>query len=140
MPIQITSKIEGSAPRRVWPAMLRGWAKRCPACGEGNLFVAYLSVSPTCSVCQTELHHHRADDAPPYFTMFIVGHVVVGGMLFVEKSYHPDLWLHAAIWLPMTVVLSLWLLPRIKGALIAMQWAWRMHGFDQPHLALNSGP
>lgn len=110
--------------------MARGWRKRCPACGTGRLYGKYLKVVDTCATCGTELHHHRADDAPPYFTMFIVGHVVIGGLLVVERKYAPDVWIHLTLWLPLTLGLSLWLLPRVKGALIGLQWAARMHGFD----------
>ena len=96
------------------------------------MFGKFLKVADACDHCGEELHHQRADDAPPYFTMFIVGHVVVGGLLVVEKKFHPETWVQLAIWLPLTVGLSLWLLPRIKGALIGLQWAWRMHGFGTP--------
>ena len=83
----------------------------------------------TCDVCGTDLHHQRADDAPPYFTMLIVGHVVVGGILAAEVAYHPPTWVHLAIWLPLLVIMSLVLLPIVKGALVGLQWALRMHGF-----------
>ncbi len=118
-----------SLPRPVWPALLRGWRQRCPACGTGAMYGKYLKVVDTCATCGQELHHHRADDAPPYFTMLIVGHVVVGSVLSVEMRYHPELWVHMVLWGPVTLGLSLWLLPRIKGALIGLQWALRMHGF-----------
>jgi uncharacterized protein (DUF983 family) len=75
------------------------------------------------------LHHHRADDAPPYFTIFIVAHIVVALLMTVELSYSPPIWLHLLIWLPMTVILSLLLLPAVKGAIVGLQWALRMHGF-----------
>ena len=71
-----------------------------------------------------------ADDAPPYFTIVIVGHFVVGGVLALEKAFAPSMWLHSLIWLPLTVVASMWLLPRVKGALIGLQWALYMHGFE----------
>ena len=61
--------------------------------------------------------------------MLIVGHVIIGLLLAVETRYHPALWVHALLWGPATLLLSLWLLPRIKGALIGLQWALRMHGF-----------
>lgn len=95
----------------------------------GHLFEGYLAVSPECSACHTELHHQRADDAPPYFTIFIVGHIVIPLMLVVEKIWEPDLWIHFVLWLPLTLLLTLWLLPRIKGAVIGLQWAFGMHGF-----------
>ena len=116
-------------PRSSWRALGRGWQQRCPACGDGALYGKYLKVEPACSVCGQQLHHHRADDAPPYFTMLIVGHVIIGLLLAVETRYHPALWVHALLWGPATLLLSLWLLPRIKGALIGLQWAQRMHGF-----------
>lgn len=131
----MTIKIEHSGgqaaegPRNVWQAMARGLARRCPACGQGALYGKYLKVRHDCDQCGTELHHHRADDAPPYFTMMIVGHVVIGGVLGIERAYAPSLWVHMVLWLPLTVVLSLWLLPMVKGALIGLQWALRMHGF-----------
>ena len=54
---------------------------KCPACGKGAMFNAYLKVNDRCPACGEELHHHRADDAPPYFTMLIVGHIVVALVL-----------------------------------------------------------
>ncbi|RTL72472.1 MAG: DUF983 domain-containing protein [Hyphomicrobiales bacterium] len=112
--------------------MWRGFRCRCPACGEGRLFSGFLSVNATCPKCGEELHHQRADDAPAYFTIFIVGHVAVGGVLWAERAYMPSPWLQAAIWLTVAVAMSLWLLPRIKGILIGLQWALRMHGFAGP--------
>jgi uncharacterized protein (DUF983 family) len=61
--------------------------------------------------------------------MFIVGHVIVGGLLLLEQTYAPPTWVHLMIWLPLTLLLSLWLLPKVKGGLIGLQWALRMHGF-----------
>lgn len=115
--------------RNVWRAMGRGVAGTCPECGKGRIFGRFLKVNPTCDVCGTELHHHRADDAPPYFTMMIVGHLIVGGVLAVERAFAPATWVHMVLWLPLTVILSLVLLPMVKGALIGLQWALRMHGF-----------
>jgi len=86
-------------------------------------------VNSTCSACGLGLHHQRADDAPPYLTIFVVGHIIIPLMLAVEKIWHPDLWIHFSLWLPLTLILSLWLLPRIKGTVIGLQWAFGMHGF-----------
>jgi len=106
-------------------------AGRCPACGQGAMFNGYLKVVHDCAVCGTELHHHRADDAPPYFTMLIVGHIVIGGVLWAERAFAPSYLVHLALWLPMTLLMSLWLLPIVKGGLVGLQWALRMHGFGQ---------
>jgi uncharacterized protein (DUF983 family) len=121
---------ERESDRPVFQSMLRGAKLKCPACGVGALYRRFLKVSDTCPNCGEELHHHRADDAPPYFTVVIVGHIVVGLVLFVEMTYRPPLWVHAALWGPLTIILALALLPPIKGALIGLQWALRMHGFD----------
>lgn len=129
MTVEITSSQTKDTPRETWTAMLRGWRLRCPSCGTGKLYRAYLKVADSCPSCREQLHHHRADDAPAYFTMFIVGHIVVAGVLAVEDIYAPSYWVHLAIWFPMLLILSLWLLPRIKGTIVALQWAARMHGF-----------
>jgi uncharacterized protein (DUF983 family) len=120
---------ESRPPRDAWRAMWRGFSQRCPNCGEGRLFRSFLKVVDRCSVCGEDLHHQRADDAPAYFTIVVVGHVVVGGVLWLERAYAPSSWVHAMIWLPLTLVSSLWLLPRVKGTLVGLQWAFRMHGF-----------
>lgn len=117
------------APRDPWLAVRRGWSQTCPSCGRGSLYRAFLKVNDACPACAAELHHHRADDAPPYFVMVITAHVIVAGVLLVEQNYPMNAWLEFAIFAPMLVLLSLWLLPRIKGALIGYQWALRMHGF-----------
>ena len=116
--------------RSVGWSLLRGAGLRCPACGTGSMFRRYLKVADECPNCGEALHHHRADDAPPYFTIFIVGHIVVSLVLSVEMAYRPALWVHGAIWLPLTVILSLLFLPPVKGALVGLQWALLMHGFD----------
>jgi uncharacterized protein (DUF983 family) len=115
--------------REVVVSMKRGWKQMCPSCAKGRLYSSYLKVNDACPSCGEELHHQRADDAPPYFTMSIVGHIVVFGILLVEQNIAPPVWMQLAVWLPLTALLSLWFLPRIKGALIAYQWANRMHGF-----------
>lgn len=117
------------APREAQRAIWRGARKRCPACGKGALFNGFLSVSPACPSCGEELHHQRADDAPAYFTIFVVGHIAVGGVLWAERAYSPEPWVQGVVWITLAVVLSLWMLPRIKGMLIGLQWALRMHGF-----------
>jgi uncharacterized protein (DUF983 family) len=115
--------------RSFWKAVGRGFMLRCPACGKGKMFRAFLKVADTCPHCGEELFHHQADDAPPYFTILIVGHIVVPLMLAVELEYMPPIWVHVAIWPTLTLALSLALLPRIKGAVVGLQWAARMHGF-----------
>src|SRR5690606_40509412 len=80
--------------RNLWSAMRRGALGRCPECGTGSVFVRYLKVAERCGQCGSELHHHRADDAPPYFTIFIVAHIVVPLCLMVERTWRPEIWVH----------------------------------------------
>jgi uncharacterized protein (DUF983 family) len=117
-------------PRPRWQPFKRGFAGRCPACGEGRIFGKYLKVAESCTSCGEELHHHRADDAPPYFTILIVGHVV-GTLLLISEEWWPEtpMWMPIAAGLILAIIMSLALLPRVKGALIGWQWALRMHGF-----------
>jgi uncharacterized protein (DUF983 family) len=119
--------------RSVQQAIVRGLRRRCPACGTGSLYRSYLKVSDHCPTCGEALHHHRADDAPPYFTIAILGHIMVGLVLAVEMAYHPPVWVHEALWLPLTVILALILLPIVKGGLVGLQWGLLMHGFDPNH-------
>jgi uncharacterized protein (DUF983 family) len=128
----VTIEFESSREKArgsVWKSMLNGMRCRCPRCGTGELYRNYLKVVDECPSCDLELHHQRADDAPPYFTMFIVGHILVPLVFLVEVNWQPAWWVHLALWGPMAIVLSLWLLPVVKGAIIALQWKMGMHGF-----------
>jgi uncharacterized protein (DUF983 family) len=121
--------------RPVWPALRRGLRGLCPACGKGRIFYAYLKVNDYCPHCGEALYHQRADDMPPYVTMFIVGHFVVVGLMTTQDVFpnFPD-WGLMVIWPIIAALACLWLLPIVKGALIAYQWALFMHGFgsDRP--------
>jgi uncharacterized protein (DUF983 family) len=109
--------------RSVWGGLKRGLFGRCPQCGEGQLFRAYLKVAPACSSCGHALSQYRADDGPAYFTILIVGHLVVGPLLLSDAVFTwPLAWLFA-IFMPSIVLLSLVLLPRVKGAFVGVQWA-----------------
>jgi uncharacterized protein (DUF983 family) len=118
--------------RPMRPAMWRGWSRRCPCCGAGPLMQGYLKVRDVCATCGEELHHHRADDGPPYLTLLIVGHVIGPAMLWFYVAFEPDPWTFMAIFMVAAVAMSLWFLPRLKGMIVAIQWAQRMHGFGRP--------
>jgi uncharacterized protein (DUF983 family) len=117
--------------RNVWQAMKRGFRGRCPRCGEGKLFRAFLKTADSCSVCGQDFTPHRADDLPAYLVIVIVGHIVVPLALMIETNYSPPVALQLAIYLPLTFFASLALLQPVKGAVVGMQWALRMHGFDE---------
>ncbi len=115
--------------RDLFRAMLRGALHRCPCCGRGGLYRAYLKISEHCPACGEDLSHQRADDAPPYVTIFVVGHLIVALVLAVDLAYAWPMWLNVAVWFPVTILLSLAFLPSAKGAIVGLQWALRMHGF-----------
>ena len=86
-------------------------------------------VAAHCPACGEALHHHRADDLPPYLNILLTGHVVVGTMLFVMTlEVVPMGWLMAAT-LVLTLATSVALMRPLKGAVVAAQWAMAMHGF-----------
>lgn len=95
---------------------------RCPRCGKGALFTGFLLVGRSCAVCGLDYSPFQAGDGPAVFVILIVGFVVAGGALIVEVAYHPPYWVHALIWLPTILILSLGLLRPLKAWLIAMQY------------------
>ena len=117
--------------RDLWTAMKRGFRGRCPRCGEGKLFRAFLKVDNSCSACGLDYTPHRADDLPAYLVIVIVGHIMVPVILWIETDYSPPVWLQLSIYLPLTLFASLALLQPVKGAVIGLQWALRMGGFDE---------
>lgn len=116
--------------RSLWKAIGNGVMCRCPNCGKGKLLHKYLRVIDACSNCGEKLSSARADDFPPYIAIFIVGHVLVGWMLHAEMSGPVDPMFYVWTMLPLAIVLPLIMLPSIKGAVIGLQWANYMYGFD----------
>lgn len=123
--------IDTRPERLLRPALLRGWRRKCPNCGKGELLKGYLKVNDTCTVCREELHHHRADDGPAYLTILIVGHIIMPLLHIVFVHYRPDPLTLLTIFAVGSVALSLYLLPRLKGAVIGFQWARQMGGFGK---------
>ncbi len=123
------SDAENPDDRPVKPALARGWRRRCPNCGHGPLLVGYLKVADHCPVCEQEFRHQRADDGPAYLTILIVGHLMVPLIHLFHSRLQMEPLIMATVLSVLCVALSLYLLPRIKGAFIALQWARRMHGF-----------
>ena len=112
-------------------SMFRGFRRRCPNCGEGSLFASYLKTADSCSVCSEEFHHHRADDGPAYLTILVVGHILAVAMHITFTQLRPDPLIFATVLTVACVGLSLYLLPRLKGVIVAIQWSRRMHGFGK---------
>ena len=118
-----------ASDRPTGQAVLRGFRRTCPNCGKGHLFQGYLKVVESCGNCGQELSHHRADDGPAYLTILLVGHLMAPFIHIVFVRFRPEPIVMAALFVTVCVALSLWLLPRLKGVVVGIQWAKRMHGF-----------
>jgi uncharacterized protein (DUF983 family) len=116
--------------RSLMKAIGNGLMCRCPNCGKGNLYRKYLKLNDSCSECGLDLSEARADDFPPYIAIFIVGHVLVGWMLHAEMSGPVNPMLYVWTMIPAAIILPLLMLPSIKGAVVGLQWANYMHGFE----------
>lgn len=112
-------------------AMWRGAREQCPHCGQGALFKSYLKQVPACAVCHEEYAHIRADDAPPWLTILVVGHIVVPLIFVVDSWFFWPTWLVMVVWPIITGALALAVLPRAKGLFIAIIWATRAPGSER---------
>lgn len=117
------------APRPLLRSLARGFSGRCPHCGSGRIFSFMLATNAACAACGEPLHHHRADDLPPYLNIFLTGHVVVGAMLTAMVISGWPMWAFAAATVAIATGVSVALMRPLKGAVIGAQWALRMHGF-----------
>lgn len=119
----------GPPERPAWPAIRNGLRRRCPNCGTGALFDGYLTLTATCRACGEDLSHARADDGPAYLTILVVGHLMAPLLHIAFTTWRPEPLVLFTIFAIGCVTLSLYLLPRLKGAIVGFQWARQMHGF-----------
>jgi uncharacterized protein (DUF983 family) len=119
-----------ASDRSLGRSIRRGFRCLCPHCGTGGLFRKFIKPVDNCAVCGEDYTPQRADDLPAYIVVVIVGHIMVGGFLATEMLLSLPNWAHLAIWMPFTILASLALLQPVKGAVIGLQWALRMHGFS----------
>ena len=127
------AEFDGGPEPGWWSALTRGLRRACPRCGIGRMFQGYLTARENCATCGLAFEPLRADDAPAYFTLFIVGHIAIGGLLFVEKLAHPPMALEAILFGPGAIILTLGLLPFIKGAVMGAIYA--SHAGERRHPA-----
>jgi uncharacterized protein (DUF983 family) len=101
-------------------AMLRGLINRCPCCGQAPLFKTWLRQVAACEYCHAPLGAVRADDAPPYFVILVVGHIIIAAQFALDSVMGLSLLAEAALFLPLTLALSLGLLRPVKGATVGL--------------------
>ena len=114
-----------------WTAVLRGMRCRCPRCGSGTLFRAYLKPVDVCARCHEKLGHIRADDGPAWLTILIVGHILAPLLLIIQPRISLPDWLAISLWCAVSLSLLLTLLPRSKGAFIAAIWQTKGPGSEK---------
>lgn len=132
-------------PASLTAALVRGAKGQCPRCGEAKLFRAFLKPVDHCPACQQDWSKQRADDFPPYISIFLTGHIMAGPIIYFGAESPIPLWAATAICLVLSAVLMLALLQPAKGGTVALQWWHGMHGFvpsghDEAAAALGSGP
>jgi uncharacterized protein (DUF983 family) len=106
----------------------RGLMGRCPACGKGSLFRGFLNLRPNCDQCGLPYSFANSDDGAAVFVILITGFIVVGAALVVELKYQPPFWVHALLWGPLILIMSLGLLRLLKGLTMALQY---VHGSSE---------
>ena len=114
--------------RSILLSISRGVRKRCPNCGMGRIFQTYIKPTPACGACSEKLDHIRTDDFAPWLMILGTGHIVVSLAFYVELTFSPPLWVHASLWAPTILLLTLGLLPHAKGACLGLLWALRLRG------------
>jgi len=124
--------VSNCGPVTMATALQRGFVGKCPRCGRGRLFERFLQVARKCDVCGEPFHHHRADDLPAYLVLLFVGHLIVALLLAVDTPYAPPYWVEFAIWIPLTLLLSL-------GPLAACEGSRRGDAVADGHARLRQG-
>jgi len=103
-------------------AIVAGLSCVCPRCGQGRLFAGFLKLQPRCERCGLDYGFADSGDGPAVFIMFLAGAIVVGAALVTEILFQPPYWVHAALWLPLIVLVTLGPLRSMKGLMIALQF------------------
>ena len=116
--------------RPLWPALVHGWRRRCPSCGDGPIMQGFLRVQDACPACNEAFHHHRADDGPAYLTILLVAKVAMAFYMAVFLAFGFEPWVMIGLTWSVALAMVFYLLPRFKGAIVAFQWSRRMHGFE----------
>jgi uncharacterized protein (DUF983 family) len=114
-----------SAPPPLGITAVRGLIGRCPRCGSGHLFIAFLTVSPRCESCDLDFAFADAGDGPAVFVILFAGFLVAGAALITEALFAPPLWVHALLWGPLAVIACIGPLRPLKGLLIALQYRFQ---------------
>lgn len=108
---------------RIGLGVRRGLRQRCPECGQGRLFRRFLKVAESCEACGTDNSRFPSDDAPPYLTVVIVGHVTLPLAVLSYETLISSMWLNLGLWTLLAIIMTLGMLPFVKGAVVGFAWA-----------------
>lgn len=133
--LQNPPRTDVALPPSFGAALLRGARCRCPRCGEGRLFRAWLKPVDTCPVCALDISGQRADDFPAYVSIFVTGHLLAPVLIMLVSDFALSTMAIIAIILPLAVIFMLLTLQPAKGGVIALQWWHGMHGFRRERLS-----
>lgn len=120
-----------AARPRIGTVISRALLGRCPNCGRGKLFASYLKQVDRCPVCGEHYGHIRSDDAAPWLTILVVGHLLVPMIFAVERRASWPNWLSMTVWPLMALALTLAILPRAKAVFLSIIWATRAPGSER---------
>ncbi len=122
-------------PESALPAMVRGLLGKCPRCGEGKLFRAWIKPVDHCTSCDYDWSVQQADDFPAYIGIFIVGHLLAPVVIWMIAALGLSAWTTLAIILPLAIIMLIAMLQPVKGGVIAMLWWWGVGAFTQERRA-----
>lgn len=126
-----TRKGEWHVQRGLWGVIRRSLALYCPNCGEGKLFASYLKQVEQCARCGEHYGHIRSDDAAPWLTILVVGHIVIPIIIVTEKHVSWPDWVAMTVWPGFALALTLFVLPRAKAVFLGVIWATRAPGSER---------
>jgi len=119
----VTGKVHGRQLPDKTETLKRGLRLRCPKCGEGKLLAGYLTPQKGCSHCGESFEALKAEDGPAWLTVLVVGHIVVPVMLaLIQRDVIIDPAMQMAVAIGLCVLGVAVLLPRAKGAFMALIW------------------
>lgn len=108
---------EGRAPD--WRAALFGL---CPTCGAPGLFDGPVHFAAACGSCGQDFGGHNVGDGPAAFLTMIIGAIIIALAMVAEIFVHPPFWLHAIVWVPLTIAMVVFGLRAAKGWLFHAEW------------------
>jgi len=109
-------------PQSAVSPYVAGLTCRCPRCGKGKLFSGFLTLRPRCEACGLDYSFADVGDGATVFVILISGFLVVGAMLLTEVIYQPPFWVHAVLWLPIILLMTMGPLRPMKAGLMALQY------------------